>query len=338
MVVENAPAWFAVTFAACVVFYLLMLLKTLGRQAQFDRERGTLTLRRVGRGKPLGRRATLPLASVKAVETAKVGYGADYYLLSLLLDDPQQPRLNLSMDADAAVVRRAAARAASFLGVPLLDASRPARPDEEKAAGNPLELLSRSPLPPGMASIRGPARVVPKGDDVLVFRPRSRNTRFLLVLGLTRHWPDPLLRLARMVRAGGGAVARRMVGDVDDCRAVRGGLLSQAAALKPLLLYRDHFDRQAGLLTLGWFGLKGTYPLAKVLAVQLVPGGLVDKTAGLRRGGERVVYQMNLVTADDYQERLHLTDDSDLQWTRQAGRQIADFLGAPLIDQIADGD
>ncbi len=117
-----------------------------------------------------------------------------------------------------------------------------------------------------------------------------------------------------------------------------GALLSQAAALKSLFLYRNRFDRQAGLLTLGWFGLKGTYPLAKVLAVQLVPGGLVDKTAGLRRGGERVVYQMNLVTADDYQERLHLTDDSDLQWTRQAGRQIADFLGAPLIDQIADGD
>lgn len=162
VVVENAPAWFAVTFAACVVVYLLMLLKTMGRQAQFDRERGTLTLRRVGRGGLLGRRATLPLASVKAVETAKVGYGADYYLLNLLLDDPQQPRLNLSMDANAALVRQTAARAASFLGVPLLDANGPtpaaARPGEGKAAGNPLELLSRSPLSPGMASIRGPVR------------------------------------------------------------------------------------------------------------------------------------------------------------------------------------
>ncbi len=161
LVVENALAWSIVVFVACVVFYLLILLKTLGRQARFDRERGTLTLRRVGRGGQLGRRATLPLASVKAVETAKVGYAADYYLLNLLLDDPQQPRLNLSMDADAAVVRRAAARAASFLGVPLLDANGPtpaaARPGAGKAAGNPLELLSRSPLSPGMASIRGPA-------------------------------------------------------------------------------------------------------------------------------------------------------------------------------------
>ena len=74
VVVETVPAWFAVTFAACVVVYLLMLLKAMGRQARFDRERGTLTLRRVGRGKPLGRLATLPLASVKAVEVAKVGY------------------------------------------------------------------------------------------------------------------------------------------------------------------------------------------------------------------------------------------------------------------------
>ena len=117
------------------------------------------------------------------------------------------------------------------------------------------------------------------------------------------------------------------------------GPLSQLFALKPLLLYRDHFDRQAGLLTLGWFGLKGTYPLAKVLAVQLVPGGLVDKAAGpFGRGGERVSYQLNLVMADAYQDRLNLTNDSDLEWTRQAGEQVADFLGVPVIDQIADGD
>jgi hypothetical protein len=36
--------------------------------------------------------------------------------------------------------------------------------------------------------------------------------------------------------------------------------------------------------------------------------------------------------------RLSLTDDTDLGWTRQAGRQIADFLGVPVIDQIAEDD
>ena len=44
------------------------------------------------------------------------------------------------------------------------------------------------------------------------------------------------------------------------------------------------------------------------------------------------------MTADAEQDRLNLTDDSDLKWTRQAGRQVADFLGVPVIDQIADGD
>ncbi len=115
-------------------------------------------------------------------------------------------------------------------------------------------------------------------------------------------------------------------------------MLSPAATLKALLLYRDHFDRQAGLLTLGWFGRKGTYPLEKVLAVQLIPGGLVDKSRWpFGHGRERVSYQLNLVMADACEDRLHLTDDCDLEWTRQAGRLVADFLGVPVLDQIADG-
>jgi hypothetical protein len=92
-------------------------------------------------------------------------------------------------------------------------------------------------------------------------------------------------------------------------------------------------------LALGLFGLKGTYSLAKILAVQLVPGGLVHRTAGpFGHGGERVSYQLNLVMADVYQDWLNLTDDTDLEWTRQAGRRIAEFLGVPLLDQIAEGD
>jgi hypothetical protein len=272
---------------------------------------------------------------VKAVELV----GGPDHQLNLLPDDPQQPRLNLISDADATLVRRAAERVASFLGVPLLDARRPTPAVDQAAAGgvvSPLEELSRSPLPPGKASIRGPARVVPKGEDALVLRPHLRLTWVrlvpaLLTTGATLYlvW---LTRLGPARQAGLGPSAGWLL-------LLLLGPLSQVAALKPLLLYRDHFDRQTGLLTLGWFGLKGTYPLDKVLAVQLVPGGLVDKAAGpFGRGGEHVTYQMNLVLADHYQDRLNMTDDADLDWTRQAGRQVAEFLGVPLIDQIAEGD
>ncbi|HVS37740.1 MAG TPA: hypothetical protein VMS17_19415 [Gemmataceae bacterium] len=331
----------AVVLGCFAVVNLVMMFRILSRRACFDRERGVLTLRRVGRR---GSRETWPLASVKAVEAVKVGY-AEYYLLNLLLDDPQQPRLNLSMEADAALVRQAAARVASFLAVPLLGVKAPtaaaAAPGAGKEAVNPLELLSRSPLPRGRASIRGPARVVPKGDAVLVLRPR--------LLFHWIHWIHVVPALLGIgVVLGLGVVGLRRFGPPQAILGQLAALLAIAlfvvllplvAALRPLLLYRDHFDRKAGLLTLGGFGLKGKYPLDKILAVQLIPGGLVNRTPGVFGGGrEHVSYQMNLVMAEAYQDRLHLSDDSDLKWTRQAGRQIADFLDVPLLDQIADGD
>jgi hypothetical protein len=44
------------------------------------------------------------------------------------------------------------------------------------------------------------------------------------------------------------------------------------------------------------------------------------------------------VLADLYQDRLNLTNDFDRGWTRQAGQEVADFLGVAVIDQIAEGD
>jgi hypothetical protein len=306
-----AAAWFLVALAGASLCFPLLLLITLGR-ARFDRARGVLTLG------GLGRRAPRPLASVKAVEVVD----GPAYQLNLLPDDPRQPRLNLITDADAALVRRAAERVASFLGVPLLGA--------KLKTVNPREELNRSPLPAGRATIRGPACLVPKGDDVLVLRPRSRFTWVRLL--------PALLTIGLALYVGWLAAPAGLGQSAAWLTIVLLGAMSQFG-LKRLLLYWDHFDRQAGLLTLGWVGLKETYPLAKVLAVQLVPGGLVEKAPGsFGRGGERVSYQMNLVMADIYEDRLNLTNDSDLDWTRKAGQQVADFLGVPVIDQIADGD
>jgi hypothetical protein len=320
-----------VSVAGSALMIVSMLLQNLGRWARFDRARGVLTF-----GWMMGRRGPQPLTSAKAVEVV----GGSDSRMNLLLDDERQPRFTLVADADGALVWRVAERVASFLGVPLVDARR--RAAETAGAGavpNPLEELHRSPLPPGKATVRGPARLVPKGEDVLVLRPRV------------------LVRKAQLITAvittGGALYLVWFFWLAPPPGAGQAGLgqppwwllvllfspLSLFSAVKPLLVGRDHFDRQAGLLTLGWFGLRGTYPLARVVAVQLVPGGLVQQAGGpLGQGRERVSYQVNLVTADAHQDRLNLTDDSDLEWARQAGQQLADFLGVPLIDQVADDD
>jgi len=318
----------AVGLGALECVALVGLLHKLGRRARFDREQGMLTLGW------LGRRTPRPLASVKAVQVVE----GTQCQLNLLLEDAHQPRLNLMAETEPAVVRQAAERVASFLGVPLVEAKRQVPPAVRPGTGQAvdhLEELNRSPLPAGRASIRGPARAVPIGDDGLVLRARRRVNwvQFgpaLATTGLGFY----LVWLTWLAPAAG---QRGLVQSAAWLPFVLFGPLLLLRGLKPLFLYRDRFDRQTGLLTLGWFGLKGTHSLAKVLAVQLVPGGLVDKgLAPFRRGGERVSYQMNLVIADTYQDRLNLTDDSDLEWTRQAGQQLADFLGVPVIDQIAD--
>jgi hypothetical protein len=321
-----AMAWYFAAVLGAICCFLFLLLIIQHRQARFDRTQGVLTL-----GRWLGRRSRRPLASVKAVEVADFLPGSQSLSLRL---DPRQPQLTLILvtDADAVPVRRAAERLASFLGVPLLDTRRqtPAAAQSRGAATvNPLEKLNRSPLPPGRASIRGPARIVCKGEDVLVLRPRSR---FWVRLA------SSLLTLGLALVVGWFAFPALLGQVAAWLTFVLVGAMAHIG-LRRQLLYGDHFDRQARLLTLGRVGDKETYPLAKVLAIQLVPAGLVHEFARpFRRGGERVSYQLNLVLADTDQDRLNLTHDSDLEWARQAGAQLADFLGVPLIDQIADGD
>jgi hypothetical protein len=324
--------WFFVPLAgmlACSV--LLQLVFNLNRRACFDRAQGELTLGW------LRRRAPRPLSAVKAVEIVE----GDQHQLNLLPNEADRPRINLITDVDAGLVRRAAERVASFLSVPLVDARRSApavpRPGGSEEPVNLLGELSRSPLHPGKASVRGRGCVVVKGGDVLVLRPRFRLVAWL---GLLLAWLATGVGLWLLWDGFGRAGAQAGFGQWWHWLFLL--LMGPSAlfgALKLLLWHRDRFDRQTGRLTLDWFGLKGTYPLAKVLAVQLIPGGLVHKPVGPGgRGGERVSYQMNLVMADVHEDRLHLTDSTDLEWNRRAGQQIADFLGVPLLDQIADGD
>ena len=174
--------WLMVAFvgmAICTALIVLSgLLRTVGRWARFDREQGVMTLGRQGK------RASRPLATVKAVEIAEIS-GIEQLQLNLVPADAQLPRLNLMAEGDAALVRRSAERLAFFLGVPLHGVKQSlydvVQRGAEHEAVNPLELLDRTAMKAGKASIYGPACLVPKGEGELLLRARSRFRWYQLI-------------------------------------------------------------------------------------------------------------------------------------------------------------
>jgi len=109
-------------------------------------------------------------------------------------------------------------------------------------------------------------------------------------------------------------------------------LIGAALALAlPLLAWGDRvvFDTAKGRMTYGWWKDR---PLKDVLAVQLVAGEVHRWPAG--EGPTYQSYQLNLALDDPQHPRFNLSDHSDLAWTREAGRQLAEFLCVPLVDQL----
>jgi hypothetical protein len=308
----------------------LPLVSTLRRYARFDRSRGELTIGWLRREQPR------PLHSFRAIEVAETPEH-ELHQLNLVPSDPRQPKVNLISDADSALVRNGAEKLGAFLCLPVVGLV-PSRSDTIKQCDPEnvelLELVSRSPAPAGKASVRGSARLRHKGDDVLTLLPRSRLTLLRVLSALIMFGPE--LYLAWLLWFG--PVAGPFFAIQSKSWLVFSFVFTtsiQIAALKPLIWYRNQFDRRMGLLKIGWFGLKGSYSLKKVLAIQLIPGGLVFKAGGPFKSAREVVsYQVNLIVAGA--DRINLTDDSDLRWTREAGGQIAEFLDLPLLDQIAD--
>lgn len=99
-----------------------------------------------------------------------------------------------------------------------------------------------------------------------------------------------------------------------------------------LLTSEARFERGTGLLTLGPLGRRRQRPLAAVLAVQLVH-------YRVRWGLSR--YQLFLVLDDARPTRCLLLQilvtRRNRAWVQGVGRQLADFLGTPLLDQLAAG-
>jgi hypothetical protein len=111
---------------------------------------------------------------------------------------------------------------------------------------------------------------------------------------------------------------------------------------------RFQFDRGQGRLTVDHrLGLSKNYqtgsirPLNEIAAIQLLYSGyhaIVHTSDSGPSTSERFhTYEMNLLLEDSQQSRLHLCTHGDWQWMREAGQKLAEFLGAPIVDQLHHG-
>jgi hypothetical protein len=93
------------------------------------------------------------------------------------------------------------------------------------------------------------------------------------------------------------------------------------------------FDKAAGTVTRRWL-LKGTdvRSLQEIVAVQALDAGLVTVSGG--RGSSRVhLFQINLVLEFPPGFRVNVCTEPDEPSIRTAARELADFLGVPLVEQ-----
>jgi hypothetical protein len=134
------------------------------------------------------------------------------------------------------------------------------------------------------------------------------------------------------------------------------GLLLVAALLLSALSAGGRwvrFDRRAGLLTISRrpFGFRRSLqvirsrPLTDLVCVQLLYGGYHSDSIEIGEPGTpgSVVYQnyhsyqLNLVFDDPNEPRYKLASQADWKWIREAGQQLADFAGVPVVDQLYHG-
>jgi hypothetical protein len=112
------------------------------------------------------------------------------------------------------------------------------------------------------------------------------------------------------------------------------------------------FDRRQGVLTVskrpfGWRRpprVVESRPLQSVTAVQLVYGSVAENV--LVQPPDQFSqpitqkydwYEFDLAFRDSTMPRMNIASGSECVWMRQAGREVAEFLGAPLIDHLYHG-
>jgi hypothetical protein len=113
------------------------------------------------------------------------------------------------------------------------------------------------------------------------------------------------------------------------------------------------FDRKGRLLTVkrrpfGWRReprVVESWALSEVAAIQLVYGGVAEEVVSPSPYDDRSPpitreydwYEFNVVFRGSTQVRLTITSGPDWGWMRQAGRELAEFLGVPLVDRLYHG-
>jgi serine/threonine protein kinase/WD40 repeat protein len=101
---------------------------------------------------------------------------------------------------------------------------------------------------------------------------------------------------------------------------------------------RVHFDANLRWMTFGPFWARQRRPLTDIVAVQLVsetvPERLPPSRERLPKTAATTRYQLNLVLDDPDLPRINVVDRDDRAWVEQAGKQLAEFLAVPLLDQI----
>ena len=96
------------------------------------------------------------------------------------------------------------------------------------------------------------------------------------------------------------------------------------------VLPRVTFDREAGLLTLGWRNRGGQRPLSSIVGVQVMQTLKQFGGPELNIAAQKL-YQLNLILDDPAERRLNVLT-CDLWRARSNARLIANFLGVPVLD------
>ena len=287
----------------------------------FDRGQGQL---RIGL---FGRRGSRPLAEVAGVQLQQVRnesvlpgggvLGHTSYQVNLLLEGKQE-RLNLMSNPRLYQWRDIGTQLAEFLEVPLHDLiPGSAGPVQVGAQGMAVE---QTLLPRGWATIPYPVLRRP-GPDCLLIRPGW--------LGLVYEFRFLKMALFGFVLLG-VVLLFLIIGLIFGMWLWPGRvwvfyllpflLIEVTLAFfitRSLFCSRARFDRNMGILALGWFGRWGKRPLPEIIAIQYL------------RGTE---YQLNLVLADPREPRLNLILSNDAEQTRQVAVDLAAFLEIDLLE------